>query len=332
MRSYGGKVELKKLIVFISLIVVGLGAGACGSSSPSAPSQLSGSGSEIPTTGNRATINGAITGAALNALGLSGGSFASLAGPSLTVTVVGTSITASVNPNGTFTLTNVPTGDIQLHFTGAGTDAMLTVTGITGGDELRIDVAVSGNTATLQSVTRKDKVNKVEIEGAVVSGACASFVVNGTTITTDAATQYSKGACADVIAGALVQVKGSTLTDGTVRATDVRFKKEEIDDPDDGEGQGKNKLQFEGTVTAGACGSFTVKNIVVATDATTVFKNGRCDEIATGVRVHVKANSTGPSTALATEVNIQRDADDNGKSGDKDGTSDTTSRGGRGKS
>src|SRR5918995_1816067 len=225
MRSYGGYVDFKKLIVFVSLIALALGAGACGSSSPSAPSELSVSGSQTPAPGNRATINGAISGAALTALNLSGSSFASLAGPELTVTVIGTTITAPVKPNGTFVLTDVPAGDIQLHFTGPGTDAMLTVTGIAGGDELRIDVAVSGNTATLQSVTRKNKLNKVEIEGAVVSGICASFVVNGITITTDAATQYSKGACANVVAGALVLVKGSTLADGTVRATEVRFKK-----------------------------------------------------------------------------------------------------------
>lgn len=307
----------KNLIVLVSLAVLGLGTAACGSSSPSAPSQLSGS-QTTPTTGNRATINGSITGDALRALSLNGSSLASLAGPELTVNVVGTDITASVHQNGTFVLTNVPSGDIQLRFTGPGTDALLTVTGIAGGDELRITVEVAGSTATLQNVTRKDKLNKIEIEGPVVSGDCTSFIVNGTTIITDAATQFSKGACANVIAGALVQVKGATQTDGTVRATDVRFKKED-DDLDDGDGDGKNKLQLEGTVTAGACGAFTVKNVAVTTDAATVFKNGRCEEIAVGVRVHVKATPTGVGTALATLVNIQRDADDNGKSGDKDG-------------
>jgi hypothetical protein len=244
--------------------------------------------------------------------------------------VVGTDITAPVNPNGTFTLTNVPPGDIQLHFTGTGTDALLTVTGVSGGDELRITVEVSASTATLTNVTRKDKLNKVEIEGAVVSGACASFVVNGTTIITDAATEFSKGTCASIITGALVQVKGSSLTDGTVRATSVAFKKELGDDLENGEGQGKNKLQLEGKVTAGACGSFTVKNVVVTTDAATVFKNGRCDEIAIGVMVHVKATSTGPGTALATEVNVQRDADDNGKSGDHGDDEDADTEGGNG--
>src|SRR5687767_5704042 len=204
-----------------------LGAGACGSSAPSAPTQVPGPQNTVSTSG--ATITGAITGSALNALSLSGGGFASLVGPGVTVTVVGTTITAPVNPNGTFVLTNVPTGDIQLHFTGSGTDALLTVTGVSGGDELRITVEVSGSTATLMNVTRKDKLNKVEIEGAVMSGTCTSFIVNGTTITTDAATQFSKGSCSNLIAGALVQVKGSAMADMTVLATDVKFKNEEED-------------------------------------------------------------------------------------------------------
>ncbi len=235
----------KNVIVLILLLAAGLSAGACGSSSPSAPTQLSGSTSSSITTTNGATINGDVTGAALSALSsMSDSGFATANGPGLMVTVVGTTITAQVNPNGTFVLTNVPTGDIQLRFTGPGTDALLTVTGVTGGDELRITVQVSGNTATLKDVSRKDKVNKVEIEGIVLSGTCASFVVNGTTITTDAATEFSKGTCAGVIPGAIVQVKGSTLASGMVRASEVKFKKEDEDeDDDDGDGDARRRTR-----------------------------------------------------------------------------------------
>ena len=244
------------------------------------------------------------------------------------VTVVGTSLTAPVNPNGRFVLTNVPAGDIQLRFTGPGTDALLTVAGVTGGDELRITVKVDGSTALLQNVSRKDKQNKIEIEGTVASGTCASFVVNGTTITTDTATQFSKGTCANVVAGAIVEVTGSTQTDGTIRATEVKF---EDKDDDDDRGEDKNKVELEGLVTAGNCASFTVKNVVITTNAMTVFKNGRCDEIAIGARVHVRATPTGATTALAMLVNIQRDADDNGKSGDRDGDNRSGSNNGKGK-
>jgi len=240
-----------------------------------------------------------------SALSSGGGGFMSLTGPGLMVTVVGTSITAPVNPNGTFVLTDVPPGDIQLRFTGPGTDALLTVTGVTGGDELRITVKVDGSTALLQNVSRKDKLNKVEIEGTVASGTCASFVVNGTTIKTDTATQFSKGTCANVVTGAIVEVKGSTQTDGTVRATEVKFEDSDENDDDDRD-EDRNKVELEGLVT----------------NATTVFKNGRCDEIAVGARVHVKATPIGAGAALATLVNIQRDADDNGKSGDRDDDDD----------
>ena len=319
--------NFKNVIVLISL-AAGFGAIGCGA--PSAPSEMAGSSNMTVVSG--ATINGSITGAALSALSapsLTAGGFASLEGPAtgLLVTVVGTSITARVNPNGTFVLTNVPPGDVQLRFTGPGTDALLTVTGIAGGDELRINVQVNGNTALLQDVSRKDKLNKIEIEGLVASGTCTSFVVNGTTITTDAATQFSKGTCAQIVAGAIVQVKGSTQPDNTVRATDVKFKTAE----EEGASGEKNKVELEGLVTAGACGSFTVKNVVVATDAATVFKNGRCEEIAVGVRVHVRATPNGASAALATLVNIQRDADDNGKSGDGKETEETDGRGGNGR-
>jgi hypothetical protein len=310
-------VSLLKIAVLALLVATGLATGACGSS-PSAPSQLA-SQQVLPPASSGATINGSITGAALSALSVNG-TFASLTGSGLTVTVVGTSITASVNPNGSFVLTDVPPGDIQLRFTGPGTDALLTVTGIAGGDELRITVQVNGNTATLQGVSRKDKVNKVEIEGPVVSGTCASFVVGGTTIITDAATQFSKGSCADVIPGAIVQVKGSTQADGTVRATDVKFKKD--DDEDDADDDDKNKIELEGLVTDGGCGLFSVRNVQVTTTGATVFTNGRCDEIAVGVRVHVRATPTGVGTALAQLVNVQRDNDDNGKSGDRDDDDD----------
>jgi hypothetical protein len=308
-------VHYRNFAAILLLSVMASGAVACGSSSPSSPSGLTSQGG----LGGGATINGIINGQAAAGLASTGAGLAALSPSSLTVEVVGTSITAPVRPNGTFVLTDVPPGDIQLHFTGAGTDAMLTVSGVNGGDELKMKVDVNGTSAVLQEISRKDKTNKIEIEGSIASGACASFVVNGTTVTTDAATQFSKGTCANAVVGALVKVKGSVQPDGTVRASDVRFEKaEDTQDENDDENEDKNKIELEGLVTAGACGSFTVRNVVVTTNAATVFKNGRCDEIGVGVRVHVRGTRTGAATALATLVNVQRDADDSGKAGDKE--------------
>ena len=299
------------------LAALASGTAACESSSPSSPSELN----SPVSLGGGASINGFINGSATAGLTATGAGLAALSSSALTVEVVGTTMTAPVRPNGSFVLTDVPPGDIQLHFTGPGTDAMLTVSGVNGGDELRMNVQVDGNTAVLKDLSRKDKTNKIEIEGSVVSGTCASFVVNGTTVKTDAATEFSKGTCAGVVAGTEVEVKGSVQPDGTVRASSVKF--EDADDDDDEEededkNEDKNKVELEGLVTAGACGSFTVRNVVVTTNAATVFKNGRCEEIAIGARVHVRGTRTGAATALALLVNIQRDADDNGKSGDKE--------------
>jgi hypothetical protein len=119
-----------------------------------------------------------------------------------------------------------------------------------------------------------------------------------------------------------VEVKGSTQTDGTVRATEVKFEVNDDENDDDDRDEDRNKVELEGLVTAGGCSSFTVKNVIVTTNATTVFKNGRCAEIAVGARVHVKATRLGAATVLAMLVNIQRDADDNGKSGDRDDDDD----------
>jgi hypothetical protein len=323
-------VNFKNVIAVMTVLTAVLDAVACGSGSPSRPTDVSATSPSSTSTSvaGGATINGAITGAALSALAVGGSGFAALDGPgSLLVTVVGTSITASVKPNGTFVLTDVPAGDIQLHFTGPGTDAMLTVTGVAGGDELRMTVQVSGGTATLQELSRKDKLNKIELEGLVVAGDCASFLVGTTTIITDAATQFSKGTCANVLPGTMVLVKGSAQPDGTIRATDVMFKTVETEE-EEGE---KTKVELEGTVTAGGCGAFTVKNVAVTTDATTVFKNGRCEEIGIGVRLHVRGTPTGPASALATLVNIQRDADDNGRSGDKEQEEEEGRGGGNGR-
>ena len=307
----------KNFAAILLLAVLASGTAACESSSPSSPSQLN----SPVSLGGGATINGVINGQAAAGLASTGAGLAALSPAGLTVEVVGTAIAAPVKPNGSFVLTDVPPGDIQLHFTGTGTDAMLTVSGVNGGDELRMKVDVNGTTALLQEISRKDKTNKIEIEGTVASGTCASFVVNGTTITTDAATQFSKGTCASVVAGAGIEVKGSVQANGSVRASSVKFEEDEDEnDEDDNEGsQGdKNKIELEGLVTGGGCASFTVRNVVVTTNAATVFKNGRCEEIAIGARVHVRGTRTGAATALALLVNIQRDADDNGKSGDKE--------------
>ena len=102
------------------------------------------------------------------------------------------------------------------------------------------------------------------IQGVVtgLSGSCptASFTLDGTTVTTDSATQYVGGACADVREGSEVIVAG-VLVGASLRAASITVTDE--------------MMSLEGAVAmlGGTCPvlSFTVLATPVTTDALTVF-------------------------------------------------------------
>src|SRR5262245_50687854 len=161
---------------------------ACGNSSSSSPSAPSG---QPGSTG--ATINGLLTAST----GLSATNrFAALTGSSVTVTVAGTNLTAIVDSAGHFTLSGVPSGDVRLRFSGPGTDAPLTVTGVQDGDKIQITISLAGNTASIENALREGMERRVEVEGRITSVSCPSFKVNGVTVMTNASTQFVNGSCA----------------------------------------------------------------------------------------------------------------------------------------
>jgi len=304
-------VKAKSWIIGASAMVLALTAAACGSSSPSAPSDVPGA--LQTTTRSGATINGSVTGAALTGtsrgLAAPGGSelLTALGGSGLTVTVDGTNLSAMVDAAGNFVLNGVPAGDVRLRFSGPGTNATVTVTGVNSGEEIRITVNVNGANATLELVARPGAERQAEIEGRVTSVSCPSFVVNGTTITTDSSTQFSGGTCATLAKGVEVEVKGVRQGDGSVLARRV-----EIEDEDD-----QGQLEIEGVVTAGGCGSFTVRGIVVTTNSGTRFHHGSCSDIKPGVEVEVRGTRAS-GTLLATRVDIEKDDDDDDDDEDDD--------------
>src|SRR3982751_1691564 len=89
-------------------LVAAMLAGACGggSKSPAAPSAPG-----TTASGSTAIITGSVQGATTSALTAASNGYA-LTG--VTVTVVGTNISASVDVGGRFTLMNVPVGPVQL--------------------------------------------------------------------------------------------------------------------------------------------------------------------------------------------------------------------------
>ena len=192
-----------------SVVVVALLTAIGCTGSPSSPSDLNGSG---------ATISGRITGFRALSDTRSIADLSHPAASSVTVTVEGTGITTTVNGNGEFTLTNVPAGTVRIQFTGPGTNATVTLTGVNNGDHLDITVSLNGKDAKVES-------QDMESEGKVtnLSGTCPNltFMVKTRTIHTNSATKFEDIACSAIKNDVGVEVKGTRQADGSITAAKV---------------------------------------------------------------------------------------------------------------
>lgn len=122
-------------LAFVTLISAGCGSNASALAGPSAAGA------------STATILGQVNGASAAASAVQ----ASSSKGGIRVTVVGTSISATTDASGHFTLSGIPTsaGNVALRFEGRGIDATLQISGLTPGQTLEISVQLSGNNVTL---------------------------------------------------------------------------------------------------------------------------------------------------------------------------------------
>lgn len=117
----------------------------CGGSSVTGPSS--------PGSGG-ATVVGIVTGSA-GASAMSGaGTTGATVSSGLTVTVVGTNLSASVDAQGRFEITGVPAGTIKLQFRDATVNATVEISNVGPGDLIQIRVAVNGAAVTIVSEER----------------------------------------------------------------------------------------------------------------------------------------------------------------------------------
>lgn len=83
-------------------------------------------------------------------------------------------------------------------------------------------------TITASSVALEDRLGgahvEVEIEGIVTSGTSSTFVIDGTTVVTDASTRWSLGAPSDLVPGVKVEAEGSLDDGGALQARKVSFR------------------------------------------------------------------------------------------------------------
>ena len=117
----------------------------CGGSSPTGPSEQSG-----------ATIAGVVNGGNMSAAtsAPSAGPTGAAAPSGMTVSVVGTTLSAVVDVLGHFQIAGVPSGDVQLRFTSLNVNASVQISNVGEQELVEIRVNVTSSTATVESDVR----------------------------------------------------------------------------------------------------------------------------------------------------------------------------------
>jgi hypothetical protein len=154
----------------------------------------------------------------------------------LTVSVAGTAVSSPVNPSGQFTLQGVPSGHVELQFSGPGINARLSLENVPEHAEIRITVRVSGSTAQLDDEHAESPDNHVEIEGLVTTVTCPTGLqVNQTLLILTGQTVFRHGGtilgCIALHPGDRVHVK-ATRNGATLTATEVKLQNDQLDDDD----------------------------------------------------------------------------------------------------
>jgi hypothetical protein len=300
-----------------------LSTAACGSnsaSSPSAPSALTG-----PAALTGATVQGQVqSGTALTA------ATTGAAASGLTVTVVGTSISATVSGVGQFVLNGVPVGSNQLNFSGPGVNANVSFAPVQGTETISVNVKISGNHAEIES-EEHDNHGDLEINGVISnltgSAASFSFMVGTKTVYGDTQTSFfGDGNRSDTFSnlhnGVRVEVKGAMrntqvyaqrihINGSNGSADDDADHEGDDDGADDHDSDHSSDAEASGTISAispvAGCPaiSFTVGSTSVSTNSSTEFKGGACSTLKNGDKVKVEGTKQSSGAILAKEVKKQ---------------------------
>jgi Domain of unknown function (DUF5666) len=241
----------------------------------------------------------------------------------LTVSVAGGPST-TVGASGDFTLTGVPSGSVQLRFSGRGTDATITISGVQATDRIQISVALTSRSAAVEAEHREHDNRGVEVNGRITALGAGTLTVGTSVVTVPPSAIIRHGSrtltLAELKVGDKVEVKG-TRTGTGVTATEVKVQTggtgSDMDDEDDddededkddkkGSSSSKKETELSGAVaslgtTACPTLTFVIKGTTVSTTATTKFDGLTCASIKVGTALEVKGTLTG-TTLVATKV------------------------------
>jgi hypothetical protein len=298
-------------------IVLALVTAACGGSkSPVAPSD-----SPAAATGSTAVITGSVKGAGASPMTMAGDG-QPMTG--VTVTVIGTAISSTVDSAGVFNLVGVPTGDIQIRFSGAGVDATIAVTEVQAAQTITLTITVTGGSATVDTSLRSGH-SGTELEGRIESlpptMPAGKMKVAGRTVATDGSTRIEDGSTtrtlADLEVGLRVHVKGS-MAGAELAATLVRIQSTNASIP-----VTINGVMDAPTGSAGGFEFYVGSRLVKGDSSTQFFGDGSSPasfaDLKAGARVEVKGlQRDGYVFATRIHVNDSDDETDDDGDGDND--------------
>lgn len=218
---------MRRLFVLPLLVLTAV---ACGESSPVSPSA---------TVDGGATINGAVVsgGSGGGGAAYGPGATASDVPAGLVVSVDGTSLGAPVSSGGAFTLTGVPSGDINLRFSSQTVNGTIPLADVQQNQTIDLMVSVSATTVELEAQARVMG-GDTELEGRIEAfpdaTAADDLIVAGKTVLTDDATVVylgnTSGEFDDLQIGWRVHVKGNAAG-SDVLATSILVQNVNADIP-----------------------------------------------------------------------------------------------------
>ena len=240
-----------------------------------------------------------------------------MAGSSITVTVVGTSIATTVDPSGAFKLQHVPAGDDDLDFEGPDVHARIHVAGVTEREEIELRIVVTGGAADIDNDERHTADNQAEIEGRIteVNAAARTLRIGTSLVMVPTGTPIRHGGTSVDFAQLQVgdRVHAHALMNGTtLTATEVMLQTEH---GNPGPGNDRGDVELKGAISGkgGTCPglTFMVSSTMVTTNASTKFDETPCTALANGDQVEVEGTRQANGSVLATSVEGKKAKNEN---------------------
>ena len=174
--------------------------------------------------------------------------------------------------------------------------------------EVGTDGVITASMVVFKDNGRGGPPNERFVEGnaivrSVVAGTSCptlSFVAEGHTIKTTAATTYLAGACADIRPGRPLTIRGTIGADDVVTASQIVLKGDHATDVE-------GEIAVTSLVAGTSCPtlSFVARGHTFQTDSSTIYEGGACSDLIVGARPQVKGLLLSDETVVATRIRFK---------------------------